>query len=98
MTYQDIDNLQLSDLYGALVNAGADAGLIETEDVAQGIYDYITTDGVNGTQILPEDETDFEQYCKQLDLDPEDGNVKSIWRFNAYNQQAIIICFAEDWQ
>ena len=96
MTYQDIDNLQLSDLYDALVAQNGDAALIETEDFAQQIYDDITDDGV-GALLITRDDDEFDDICARLDLDPVANNVKQVWSFGSYNSGATYICFADEW-
>lgn len=98
MTYQDIYNLQLSDLYDALVVQNGDAALIETEDFAQQIYDDITDDGVYAELITREDDEDeFADICARLDLGPVANNVKQVWSFSSYNSGATYICFVDEW-
>ncbi len=101
MTYQDIENLKLEDLYGALYCAGANANLIEVEDEAQWVFDDITRDGVNAYDLTPvegEDNERFEDVCAMLDLNPTANNVKRVWGFAKYNEMATYVCFADEWE
>ena len=101
MTYQGIENLKLEDLYGALYCAGANANLIEDEDEAQWVFDDITRDGVIAHELTPvegEDNEGFEDVCAMLDLNPTANNVKRVWAFARYNEMAIYVCFADEWE
>ena len=98
MTYHEIENLQLSDLYDALVAQGAGCDLIETEDFAQQVYKDLTEDGVGAVLITREDDEDeFENICEILDLDPVANNVKQLWSFSKWNEGATYICFCDEW-
>lgn len=97
MTYKEVENLKIDDLYYALVAQGAGCDIIETEDFAQQIFNDLTEDGVGAEIITPEDETEYERICTILDLDPEANKVKQVWRFGKWNEGATYICFADEW-
>lgn len=83
-------NIEINDLFGAMVNMGADPYIIETEEQAKELQESIETATVE-REIT--DEVEFETAARQLDL--EDDNPKHIWSF--VNGSEFLVCLAGDW-
>lgn len=83
-------NIEINDLFGAMVNMGADPYIIETEEQAEELRESIETATVE-REITDVDE--FKTATRQLDL--QGHNPKRIWSF--VNGSEFLVCLAGDW-
>lgn len=83
-------NIEICDLFGAMVNTGADPYLIETEEQAEELWKRIQS-ATSEREIT--NEYDFETATRQLDLQGNDP--ERIWSF--VNGSEFLVCFIGDW-
>lgn len=83
-------NIEICDLFGAMVNMGADPYIIETEEQAEELRESIEAATIE-REITDEDE--FETATRQLDLEGHDP--ERIWSF--VNGSEFLVCFTGDW-
>lgn len=83
-------SLTAEDILGALVNLGADAALVETEEQAQGVFDIISRS--NGlTEVDQDNEEEWDVATSNIDFIAP----RHVYTFNCGVE--CYICFAEDW-
>lgn len=91
---KDLESLTIEDCFGALVNFGGDPSLVETDEQAEELFNFLTQDGCECKPIVDED--DFEVAMGRLDL-CADNNVKVIYDCGCWNQEHAEVCFSEHW-
>lgn len=91
---KNLESLTLEDCFGALVNYGGDPALIEIDEQAEELFEFLTQAGCECKPI--EDEEEFELAMHRLDLGA-DNNVKVIYDCGCWNQEHAEVCFSGDW-
>lgn len=87
-----IENLKSVDFVGAICNMGADAFLIEDEDIAQEVFESFAE--TSASVLTAEDGEEFEEEMSRLDLSAQ-NEVKRIIRWN--NGVVCSLCLSNDW-
>lgn len=87
--------MEANDFMGAIATYNADAFLVETDEVAEKLLNFINANGVEVAEFAPGDE-DFEWICGKLDLTAE-NKVKKVYAAHAYNASGCFFCLAPDW-
>lgn len=85
--------LTVDELYGALACYNGDPFLVENEEQAIELLEYLQQDGCECKVI--EDGEEFEIAKKRLDL--KDADVVAIYDCGCWNQSHAIVCFNGDW-
>ena len=83
-------NIEIEELFGAMVNFGGDPYLVETEEEAESLKESIERATIE-REIT--DEYEFETATRQLDLDGHDP--ERIWSF--VDGSEFLVCFSGDW-
>lgn len=89
---KNFSNITLEDLYDAVACYNSDPFLVEYEEQAQELFDFIKSSECK----LIEDEDDFEIAKERLDLEGYD--VKAIYDCGLLNQVHATICLKEDFE
>lgn len=89
---KDFENIVLNDLYDAVACYNGDPFLVEDEEQAQELLDFINQNEC--TLITDEDEFEF----AKARLDLENYVVKLIYDCGLPNQVHATICFKEDFE
>lgn len=83
------ENITTEEVFGAIVNFGADPYLVETEEQALEVVESIN----NASMRMVTDQYEYETVKKQLDLDGHNtGDI-----YSGVDGSEFVICFAEDW-
>lgn len=91
---KNFKELTIEDCYGALVNFGADPYIIEEEEQAEGLLEFLTQDGCECKVIEDDDELDVAK--ERLDLG-EWNWVNHVYDCGCWNQEHMVVCFKEEW-
>ena len=91
---KNFDKLTVRDCYGALVNWGSDPYIVEEDEQAEGLFEFLTQDGCMCKEITDE----YELGIAMDRLDLGDWNwVNHIYDCGYWNQEHLVVCFQEDW-
>lgn len=100
MKYKEVclADLEIADFMGAIDNWGSDPVLVEDEDQARFLFDFIQEDGVNWECYTP-DITDMEDWMSMLEkLDLEHNNCKAVYVVGRYNEEPLYLALPQDWE
>lgn len=87
-------NLTAEDCLYAVYNWGSDPVYVEYKEDAQQIAEFLNA--LQHAEELEKDTEDWEIAVRQLSL--EDNNPSHIFVLNNYNEEAVKVCFYEDYE